>query len=169
MDECHSSNASSLNIRDGIPSGPHDLFGFSELSLFCMSSSTIARLDMMEVVLWDSFGISSVDSVVKTLRNCFCRIFALVSSSNFNELGSAAISSKGATPVFVLSFLRECDQNLFGFFLASAAIPFSNSFLTFFSSFFTLLLAFVKVFLASAESSVCLLDIHRRWDFFLLL
>ena len=97
-------SASSFRIRNGIPSGPHDLFRFSELSLFCTSSSMMIRFLMMEVVLWDNFGIYSVDSVVKTLRNCFCKIFALASSSNLSESGSEEFSNKGAIPVLVLSF-----------------------------------------------------------------
>ena len=108
-------SASSFRIRDEIPSGPHDLLGFSELSLFCTSSSMMIRFVMMEAVLWDSLGISSVDSVVKTLRNCFCKILALVLSSNLSESGSEGFSSKGAIPVLVLSFFRACNQNFFGY------------------------------------------------------
>ena len=109
-------SASSFRIRDEIPSGPHDLLGFSDLSLFCTSSSVMIRFSMMDVALLDNSGISSVDSLVKTLRNCFCKIFALAPSSNLSESGSEGFSSKGAIPVLVLSFFQALLWIRFGFY-----------------------------------------------------
>ena len=82
-------------------------------------------------------------SRVKTLENCFWKIFALSWSSNLADSGSLLSSNKGATPVFVFNLCHTYHQKDFGLLLDLRQIPFSNSFLAFRINLVTLFRALV--------------------------
>ena len=105
--------ASSRRRRLWIPSGPEDLYGFRDRSLFCTISSGMINSWTVDEVLGGSWGTSSCDSNVNTLKNCLCNRSALDLSSNLSEVVSSRLSSRGAMPVFVFSFDRAWDQNFF--------------------------------------------------------
>ena len=116
-----------LGIIMIILSGPHDLLAFNVFRFFITIPSGICISKINESVLSGILGTLSTASRVNTLENCFCSMLALSLSSNLSELLSFSFSNKGATPLFVFSFLRVWDQKALGFDFDSVAILFSNN------------------------------------------
>ena len=116
---------SSFNILGCNSSGPQDLFTFMSLIFSSIISLVMNRSQMEMSVRRSNLGIPPSRSLVKTLQNCFWRIFAFSSLLNFIDFLSLAPSSKSEAPVFVFNLLLICDQNTLGYCLHLSAISLS--------------------------------------------
>ena len=108
-------------------------------------------------------GTSAFGSFLKTLINCFWRIFVFSLPSNFVEVLSFSSCKTGTTPVFVLSLLRTCDPNFFKLLFGWIPIFLSNSLFYLHIIALTLFLALVyacRKFSASETFKTFFGDIH---------
>ena len=119
-------SASSIRIQGLILSGPLDLLIFRS-SFFTITSVTHNSPTLCSVLL-GILGISPSFSLLKTLENCFNRMLAFSSSSNFSDLLSFGLASNGAMPGFVFNLSRVCVQNILGLVLDSRAMPVQMTF-----------------------------------------
>ena len=103
------------------------LIHFNFNILFRNISAVIFILGRFTLVSLSRTGTLAFGSFVKALTNCFWRIFAFSLSSNFVKVSTSLSCKRGATPVWVLSLLRTCDQNIFGLRLDWIPIFLSNS------------------------------------------
>ena len=129
------------------------LIHFNFNILFRNISAVIFILGRFALVSLSRTSTLTFVSFVKTLTNCFWRIFAFSLSSNFAEVSSFLSYKRGATPVLVLSLLRTCDQNIFALLFYWILIFLSNSFWFAYYCF-----NFVSGF------GVCSSDIFSIWD-----
>ena len=107
-------STNSIKIWGWISSGPHGLFTFNFNILVPTISSVIILLGRFTSISLSRTGNLAFGSFVKTLKNCFWRIFVFYLSLNFVEVSSFSSCKRGATLVLVSSLLRTCDQNIFG-------------------------------------------------------